>query len=199
MDARPVDFILCQYGNSKNLFRGPKKSCKHSYGVCLGDAGTFGGKVPDPFSAMLEREMGMPIFNLGAQHSGAGFYTGDDAIHEIVENAQVVFIVAPSVVNQSNPFYRVHPRRNDRFVTALGPLYDLFPEADFVECHFTKHLITKLISIDSARADIVFVLSMANGSAIKRSCVHVGARKLLFTGIKSHKLRIPNLNFQLRI
>ena len=156
MDARPVDFILCQYGNSKNLFRGPKKSCKHSYGVCLGGADTCGGKVPDPFSSKLEREMGMPILNLGAQHSGAGFYTEDDAILEIVENAQVIFIEAPIVVNQSNPFYRVHPRRNDRFVTALGPLYDLFPEADFVECHFTKHLITKLISIDSVRADIVF-------------------------------------------
>jgi hypothetical protein len=156
MDARPVDFILCQYGSSKNLFRGPKKSCKHSYGVCLGGADTFGGKVPDPFSAMLERKMGMPILNLGAQHSGAGFYTEDDAIHEIIENAQVIFIEAPSVVNQSNPFYRVHPRRNDRFVTALGPLYDLFPGADFVECHFTKHLIAKLITIDAARADIVF-------------------------------------------
>ncbi len=140
----------------KICFGVPKKSCKHSHGVCLGGADTFGGKVPDPFSAMLEREMGMPIFNLGAQHSGAGFYTEDDAIHEIVENAQVVFIEAPSVVNQSNPFYREHPIRNDRCVTALGPLYDLFPEADFVECHFTKHLITKLISIDSARADIVF-------------------------------------------
>ena len=46
--------------------------------------------------------------------------------------------------------------RNDRFVTAVGPLCDLFPEADFVECHFTKHLITKLITIDAARADIVF-------------------------------------------
>ena len=132
MDARPVDFILCQYGNSKNLFRGPKKSCKHTYGVCLGGADTFGGKVPDPFSAMLEREMGMPILNLGAQHSGAGFYIEDDAIHEIIENAQVIFVEAPSVVNQSNPFYRVHPRRNDRFVTALGPLYDLFPVADLI-------------------------------------------------------------------
>ena len=81
-----------------------KKSCKHSYGVCLGRADTFGGKVPDPFSAMLEREMGMRILNLGAQHSGAGFYTEDDAIHEIIENAQVIFIEAPSVVNQSNPF-----------------------------------------------------------------------------------------------
>ena len=136
MDARPVDLILCQYGNSKNLFRGPKKSCKHSDGVCLEGADTFGSKVPDPFRAMLEREMGMPVLNLGAQHSGAGFYTEDDAIHEIIENAQVVFVEAPSVVNQSNPFYCVHPRRNDRFVTALGPLYDLFPAADFVECHY---------------------------------------------------------------
>ena len=105
---------------------------------------------------MLEREMSMPILNLGAQHSGAGFYTEDDAIYEIVENAQVIFIEAPIVVNQSNPFYRVHPRRNDRFVTAVGPLHDLFPKADFVECHSTKHLIMKLITIDAARADIVF-------------------------------------------
>jgi len=48
--------------------------------------------------------MGMPVLNLGVQHSGAGFYIEDDAIHEIIENAQVVFVEAPSVVNQSNPF-----------------------------------------------------------------------------------------------
>ena len=41
-------------------------------------------------------------------------------------------------------------------MTALGPRYDLFPEVDFVECHFTKHLIMKLITIDATRADIVF-------------------------------------------
>ena len=120
------------------MFRGPKKSCKPCYGICLGGADTFGGKVPDPFSAMLEREMCLPNLNLCAQHSGAGFYTEDDAIHEIIENAQVVLIEALSIVNQSNPFYRVHPRRNDRFVTAVGLLYDLSPETDFVECHFTK-------------------------------------------------------------
>ena len=48
MDARPVDFILCQYGNSKNLFRGPKKSCKHSYGVCLGAQIPLGAKFQIP-------------------------------------------------------------------------------------------------------------------------------------------------------
>ena len=165
MDARPVDFILCQYGSSKNLFRGPKKSCKHSYGVCLGGADTFGGKVPDPFSAMLERKMGMPILNLGAQHSGAGFYTEDDAIHEIIENAQVIFIEAPSVVNQSNPFYRVHPRRNDRFVTALGPLYDLFPAADLVECHFPNIRSRNLSLLMQHGQMLFFALSKPNWSA----------------------------------
>ena len=84
---------------------GPKKSAS-SYGVCL-RRGYLWGQSSDPFSAMLEREMGMPILNLGAQHSGAGFYIEDDAIHEI-ENAQVIFVEAPSVVNQSNPFSRVH-------------------------------------------------------------------------------------------
>ena len=88
--------------------------------------------IPDPFSAILEREMGMPILNRGAQRSGAGFYTEDEAILEIIENAQVVFIGAPSVVNQSNPFHGVHPQRNDRFVTAFGSLYDLFPKVGFV-------------------------------------------------------------------
>ena len=73
MDARPVDFILCQYGNSKNLFRGPKKSCKHPYGVCLGGADTFGGKVPNLFSAVLEREMGIPSLTLGRSILALGF------------------------------------------------------------------------------------------------------------------------------
>jgi len=84
-------------------------------------------------------------------------------------------------------------------VTALGPLDDLFPEVDFVECHFTKHLITKLITIDAARADIVFRTLQGEWVRNLTFSVHVGARNLLFRGIKNRKFRIPNLNFQLRI
>ena len=80
MDARPVDLILCQYGNSKKLFR-DQKNLESTHMVFVWRADTFGGKVPDPFSAMLQHEMGMPIRNLGAQHYGAGFYAEDDAIH----------------------------------------------------------------------------------------------------------------------
>jgi hypothetical protein len=48
--------------------------------------------------------MEVPILTVGAQHSGAGFYIEDNATHDIDENAQVIFIEAPSVVNQFNPF-----------------------------------------------------------------------------------------------
>ena len=50
MDARPVDFILCQYENSKNLFRGPKKSYKGLYGVCLGGLIHLGGRFQIPLA-----------------------------------------------------------------------------------------------------------------------------------------------------
>ena len=132
-----VSYELCGDGRVQSILfyvkkaiqkfvSGSEKSCKHSYGVCLGRADTL-GQSSDPFSALLEREIGMPILNLEARHSGAGFNIEDDAIHEIIENAQVIFVEARSVVNQSNPFYRVHPRRNDRFVTALGPYTIYFP------------------------------------------------------------------------
>ena len=39
---------------------------------------------------------------------------------KIIENAQFILVEAPSVISYSNIFYRVHPRRNDRFVTPGG-------------------------------------------------------------------------------
>jgi hypothetical protein len=84
-------------------------------------------------------------------------------------------------------------------VTALGPLYDLFPEVDFVECYFTKHLITKLITIDAARADIVFrtlQYGWVRNLTIMRA--RWRAKSVVHWYKKNHKFRIPNLNFRLR-
>ena len=46
--------------------------------MLLARADNFGGNVPDPFSAILECEMGDPMLNLLAQHSCAEFYIEDD-------------------------------------------------------------------------------------------------------------------------
>ncbi len=47
--------------------------------------------------------------------------------------------------NMSNRFYAVHPRRNDRFLRAsLGCCKTIYPEVDFTEFNFTRHMLTAL-------------------------------------------------------
>ncbi|MEL7258522.1 MAG: DUF6473 family protein, partial [Pseudomonadota bacterium] len=47
--------------------------------------------------------------------------------------------------------YKVHPRRNDRFLKANDPLLKLFPEVDFTEFSFTRHMLGDLRSVSSER------------------------------------------------
>jgi hypothetical protein len=59
----------------------------------------------------------------------------------------------------SNPFYTVHSRRNDRFLAATPALRALYPEVDFTEIHFTRHLLQVLACADTARfAEVVEAL-----------------------------------------
>jgi hypothetical protein len=44
----------------------------------------------------------------------------------------------------SNRFYRVHPRRNDRFVEASPLLRAIFRDVDFAEFNFTNHMLKRL-------------------------------------------------------
>ena len=57
--------------------------------------------------------------------------------------------------NMSNPYYKVHPRRNDRFIKALPALVDIFPEVDFTDFHYTKHLLHHLNLMDCDRFQLI--------------------------------------------
>ena len=57
--------------------------------------------------------------------------------------------------NLSNDFYRVHPRRNDRFIAPTRKLRALYPEVDFAEVAFTGHLIQRLQAVDPGRFLVV--------------------------------------------
>ncbi|WP_293573397.1 DUF6473 family protein [Phaeobacter sp.] len=70
-------------------------------------------------------------------------------------DAEKTLIQILGAQNLSNPYYKVHPRRNDRFLQAHAPLLKLFPEIDFTEYHFNKHLLSALRSCDIDRYEIL--------------------------------------------
>jgi hypothetical protein len=64
-------------------------------------------------------------------------------------------IQLPGATGLSNSFYKVHPRRNDRFIAPTDKLIALYPEIYFAEIAFTGHLISRLCAVDSDRFELV--------------------------------------------
>jgi len=76
-------------------------------------------------------------------------------VQSLCHDASGVVLQVIGATNLSNAFYKVHPRRNDRFVAPTDKLTALFPEIDFTEIAFTGHLIARLRGVDEARFDLV--------------------------------------------
>lgn len=138
------DYEPCHYGRSKVSFRGPKVEPVGRYAVCLGGNETFGRFLPRPYPAILAETGGLPVINLGCANAGLDVYVRDPSLMDIVTGAEVVVIQILGAQNMSNRFYVVHPRRNDRFLRASAALKALYPDTDFTEFHFTRHLLRSL-------------------------------------------------------
>jgi hypothetical protein len=104
---------------------------------------------------LIETAIGEVCVNLGNQSSGPDVFLNDTAIQSLCHDAAATVIQIPCATNLSNPFYKVHPRRNDRFIAPTERLVALFPELDFAEIAFTGHLITRLRAIDEQRFIVV--------------------------------------------
>jgi hypothetical protein len=141
----------CSYGLSRLQFRGPRRPTEDGYVACLGGSETFARDVAQPFPDLLEQETGMVCLNLGQQLAGPDLFLRDDALRALVHDASVVVIQVMGAANLGNRFYKVHPRRNDRFIAPRAPLRRLFPEVDFTEIAFTGHLMAKLAETDRRR------------------------------------------------
>lgn len=151
LEHRGAAYEMCQYPGSKLTFRGPAKNLRRDFIACLGGTETFGRFVSYPFPHLLENSLGMPCVNLGWPNAGIDVLTHDKVLHDVAGRAQLVVLQVPCAVNMSNRYYKVHPRRNDRFLKANEPLQELFPEVDFTEFSFTRHMLEDLRLVSAER------------------------------------------------
>jgi hypothetical protein len=142
--AGAPEVASCHYGTSKLAFRGPQRDLAGRYVAVIGGTETFGKYVAQPFADHLEVSLGLPVVNLGVANAGPEVFLADDEITRIGRRAQAVVVQMVGAQNQSNPFYTVHPRRNDRVLGVTAAMRGLFPEVDFTEFHFTRHLLQSL-------------------------------------------------------
>ncbi|RDC72069.1 hypothetical protein DLJ49_11935 [Rhodovulum sp. 12E13] len=139
-----LDYRTCRYGTSRLMFRGPKARLSPPYTLFIGGTETFGRFVPRPFPALLADQLGLAAVNMGVINAGIDAFAGDDTVLDAARRAETVVVQIVGAHNLSNPFYTVHPRRNDRFLGVTPALRQLYPEMDFTEFAFTRHLLTEL-------------------------------------------------------
>ncbi|WP_425046613.1 DUF6473 family protein [Primorskyibacter sp. S87] len=145
----------CAYGNSKLRFRGPKRSLTQPYVAFVGGTETYGKFVERPFVDLVETELGQVCINLGSVDSGLDTFVQEAELLRIAQGAELVVLQIPAAQNLSNRLYRVHPRRNDRFLAASPSLKAIYPEVDFTEFHFNKHMLGALRSVSDERFQAV--------------------------------------------
>ena len=139
-----LDYFPCRYGHSKLLFRGPRRRLDGTYCAVLGGSETYGKYVQDPYPALLENNLHVPMVNFGYMNAGADVFLNEPVIIDACNHARVTVIQLLGAHNMSNRFYAVHPRRNDRFVRASQLMKTIFREVDFTEFHFTRHMLLSL-------------------------------------------------------
>ncbi|WP_172300252.1 DUF6473 family protein [Pseudoruegeria sp. HB172150] len=155
LEKTELDYFQCRYGNSKQLFRGPRRRLEGEYIAFLGGTETYGKFIVAPYPALVEVETGIRSVNLGCINAGIDAYANDKALTDICSKARVTVIQAMGAHNMSNRFYAVHPRRNDRFLRASPLLEKIYPEVDFTEFSFTRHLLHRLAEISPEKFNML--------------------------------------------
>ena len=140
----PQAFETCRYDGSRLLFRGPRRRFDGDFIACLGGTETFGKCVAFPWPDLLEEMTGVTCVNFGWPNAGVDAFAGDRALLDCAARARLCVLQVPGATNMSNRFYSVHPRRNDRFLRATSELRALFPDVDFCEFSFTRHMLGTL-------------------------------------------------------
>jgi len=155
MGAAVLNYAPCRYGNSRVLFRGPERRLDAPYVAFWGGTETYGKFIKVPFPALVESNLGINCVNFGIPNAGVDVFLNEPILLEAASGAKVTVLQIVGAQNLSNRFYSVHPRRNDRFLRASPVLCSIFPEVDFAEFHFTRHMLTALHRASPERFEVV--------------------------------------------
>ncbi len=139
-----LDYQQCRYGGSRLMFRGPRRRIDRHYIAMLGGAETYGRFIEQPFPAQIEAALGIQVLNLGYPNAGVDVFLNDRTATDLCCRADLTVVQVLGAQNLANRFYSVHPRRNDRFVKASPTLRAIYPDVDFTEFNFTRHLLAAL-------------------------------------------------------
>ncbi len=139
-----LDYQVCRYGKSRLLVRGPKTRLAPPYTAFFGGTETYGRFVEQPFPIRIGESTGLRVVNISCINAGLDAFAEDSTLLATIAGAETTVIQALGAANLSNDFYTVHPRRNDRFISATDALRELYPEVDFTEFSFTRHLLLSL-------------------------------------------------------
>jgi hypothetical protein len=155
LGAGALNYAPCRYGNSRILFRGPRRRLDEPYVAFVGGTETYGKFIEAPFPALVESQIGVTCANFGIANAGVDVFLNDAALIDAANGAQATVLQVVGANNLSNRFYTVHPRRNDRFISASPVLASIYPEVDFSEFHFTRHMLNILYQVSPERFSVV--------------------------------------------
>ena len=181
IETGDLSYSPCRYGNSRTLFRGPRRRLDRPYIACIGGTETYGKFIAKPFPALVEKVMRQPCVNFGCVNGGIDAFVNDPTIMGICKEADMTIVQVMGANYLSNRFYSVHPRRNDRFLRASTVLQAIYNEVDFSEFSFTRHMLSSLHSRSPERFDIVVnELRQAWIARMKNMLSQIGPRSILF-------------------
>lgn len=155
LGPKALDYLPCRYGTSKLVFRGPQRVLEAPYVAFIGGTHTFGKFIEQPYPLRVEHLTGVTSVNLGQVGAGLDVFLHDKMVHQVAQYARVTVLEVLGAAHMSNPFYKVHGRRNDRFLGASAELKQLYRDVDFTDFTFIKHMLRHLFLVDPERFALV--------------------------------------------
>lgn len=180
LESGGLNYAPCRYGTSRLFFRGPKRPLDGRYLTFVGGTETYGKFIPKPYPALIEEQMNEVCINFGVSNGSIDAFMNEQVIQTACRDALINVVQVMGAQNMSNRFYTVHPRRNDRFLRASSVLKAVFPDVDFTDFCFTRHMLQTLHAVSPDRFEIVrHELEEAWKARMRSFLTEVGAHTIL--------------------